>query len=198
MQCSTKRENNICVQGPRLYVLPKEAGIEILLFMSLLRSRMLRVVNPTQHVHSIVFQSQACLSFGALRSRLISPRHQQTIRSLTATSLLRDPPSSHPSNGDRGPASEEESRTDFSSLDVLANSPPPATAVETCLSDGFDLSNGVMIRDSGCLLVGGEAFEWRPWQVTTPRRSIFNTKGQWDVAEEAWALLEVVWPRPGE
>lgn len=165
--------------------------------MSLLRPRTLRVGNATQYIQSIVIPNGAYPPHTALRSRLIPPRHKKTTRSLTTTTLLRTSPSFHPSNVDRGPASEEETRTEFSSLDVLANSPPPATAVEACLRDGFDLSNGVMIRKSGCLLVGGEAFEWRPWNVTTPRSPIVNTKGQWDVAEEAWALLELVWPRPG-
>ena len=163
--------------------------------MSLLGPRMLRLSHTTQ---SIVNPNRLYLPYNALRSRLIPPRHQQTFRSLKSTSSLRSPPSSRPSHVDRGPVSDEDTQTDFSSLDVLANSPPPTTAVEACLSDGFDLSNGVMIREgSGCLLVGGEAFEWRPWKVTTPRSPIVNKKGQWDVAKEAWALLEVVWPRPG-
>lgn len=167
-------------------------------FMSLLGSQIRRVSHPTQRILSIVVPNRAHLPHSALRLRLTSPRHQQSIRPLTFTTLLRTPSSPPPSNIDRGPISEEDTRTDFSSLDVLAESPPPATAVEQCLSDGFDLSNGVKIREgSGCLLVGGEAFEWRPWKVTTPRSPIVNRKGQWDVAQAAWALLEVVWPRPG-
>ena len=166
--------------------------------MSLLGPRMLRIGHSAQYVQSIIIPNRAYLPSSFLRSPVTSPRHQQISRFLTSTTLLRTPPSFFPSNDDRGPVSEEDTRTGFSSFDVLANSPPPATAIETCYSDGFDLSNGVRIRDgSGCLLVGGEAFEWRPWKGTTPRSPIVNRKGQWEVAEEAWALLEVVWPRPG-
>lgn len=25
-----------------------------------------------------------------------------------------------------------------------------------------------------------------------------NEKGQWDVGREAWGLLELLWPKPGE
>ena len=43
------------------------------------------------------------------------------------------------------------------------------------------------------MLVGGEAFVWRPWD----RRRLLNAKGQWDVKAEAWGILELVWPKPG-
>lgn len=167
-------------------------------FISLLGPRLLRVSHPTQHIQSIVISSRGYVLPSALRSRRSFPHHQQTIRFLTPATSLRTPRSFIPSKTDRGPISEEDTQTEFSSLDVLAHSPPPTTAVDACLNDGFHLGNGVKIRGgSGCLLVGGEAFEWRPWEVTTQRSPMVNGKGQWDVAKEAWALLEMVWPRPG-
>lgn len=171
-------------------------GVELFFFMSLLGPRILRVSLPARYVKSIAISRGAYLPLNASRTRLTSPHHQQTIRFFTPTTLLKTPPSSFSSNDGRDSVSEN-TRTDFSSLDVLADAPPPTTAVELCLNDGFNLSNGVRIRGSGCLLVGGEAFEWRPWKATTPPSRIINKKGQWDVAKEAWALLEVVWPRPG-
>jgi hypothetical protein len=50
--------------------------------------------------------------------------------------------------------------------------------------------------------VGGEAFGWRPWDVRTQGENaggkrLLNGKGQWEVDEGAWGLLEVVWPKPG-
>lgn len=82
-------------------------------------------------------------------------------------------------------------------MDVLGNTPPPTTAIDACLSDGFHLDNGVKIGGgSGCLLVGGEAFGWRPWEVAGGGGMV-NKKGQWDVGDGAWGVLEVVWPKPG-
>jgi hypothetical protein len=165
--------------------------------MSVRGPRLLRIVHPTQHIRTAIIP---CPNYSPLPSRLPSPPHSQPIRFLTRTALLRTPPPPpHPLSNDRGPVSEEDTQTDFSTLDVLANSPPPATAVDACLPDGFHLSNGLKIGGgSGCLLVGGEAFEWRPWDVSRSPRPMINGKGQWDVAKEAWALLEVVWPKPGE
>lgn len=47
------------------------------------------------------------------------------------------------------------------------------------------------------LLVAGEAFAWRPWEAGRESLRLVNGKGQWDVEDEAWGLLELVWPKPG-
>jgi NADH dehydrogenase [ubiquinone] 1 alpha subcomplex assembly factor 3 len=70
------------------------------------------------------------------------------------------------------------------------------------------------MRVSGCglMLVGGEAFRWRPW-VREGRKEgtvgegavredamtgrLKNQRGQWDVPDGAWGLLELVFPKPG-
>ncbi|KAK4167693.1 hypothetical protein QBC43DRAFT_311289 [Cladorrhinum sp. PSN259] len=84
--------------------------------------------------------------------------------------------------------------TDLSALDVLGNTPIPATSIDVCHSDGFTLNSGVNIWDgAGALLIGGEAFEWRPW---TTNKMLLNAKGQWEVEDEAWGVLSLVWPRP--
>lgn len=108
-----------------------------------------------------------------------------------------------PQTHDRGPRSEEKTQTDFAELNVLGNIPTPATAVDACLDDGFHLDNGVKITNGdGVLLVAGESFAWRPWQslknTENPKRSMVNEKGQFELPEEAWGLLSLVWPRPGE
>ncbi len=85
--------------------------------------------------------------------------------------------------------------TDFGRMDVLADTPVPSTAVEACLRDGFQLSSGLSIRGgNGVLLVGGEAFSWKPWRAG---KSLVNGKGQWGVDSDAFGLLGLVWPRPG-
>jgi NADH dehydrogenase [ubiquinone] 1 alpha subcomplex assembly factor 3 len=67
------------------------------------------------------------------------------------------------------------------------------------MPSGFQLSNGARISDgSGVLLIGGEAFRWRPWQArpsSEPFR-LLNKKGQWDVAPDTLNLLAPLWPRP--
>lgn len=85
--------------------------------------------------------------------------------------------------------------TDFSRMDMLGQTPAPSTSVDICSSDGFKLNSGVSIyHGSGVLLVGGEAFEWQPWGRDM---RLVNAKGQWEVPENAWGLLDLLWPRPG-
>ena len=106
-------------------------------------------------------------------------------------------------SSDRGPASKEDTQTDFGSMNVLGNTPAPTTAIDACLSDGFHFDSGLKISEgSGCLLVGGEAFSWRPWEAgSRPKGSgrgrMTNKKGQWDVEKEAWGILDLMWPKPG-
>ena len=68
-----------------------------------------------------------------------------------------------PKSKDRGPASKEDTQTDFGALDVLGGMPPPTTGIVACMEDGFALNNGSRITGAGVMLVGGEAFKWRPW-----------------------------------
>ncbi len=54
---------------------------------------------------------------------------------------------------------------------------------------------------SGALLVGGEAFSWRPWETATSpdgKKKLLNARGQFEVGDGAWGLFGVVWPKPGE
>ena len=114
--------------------------------------------------------------------------------------LSSPPPSAPPKSADRGPESTEKTVTDFGTMDVLSTTPPPTTSIDACVSDGFHFGNGLKITGgSGCLLVAGEAFTWRPWEVRSDRRrSMLNGKGQWDAPGNAWGLLDVVWPKPGQ
>ncbi|KAK8076695.1 NADH dehydrogenase [Apiospora phragmitis] len=105
--------------------------------------------------------------------------------------------------------------TDFGALDVLGNTPVPSTSVDICMWSGFQLNNGTRVTDgSGVLLVGGEAFSWRPWEAKSSSSSssssstttnnkegsspfrLLNEKGQWDVDASTLGLLGVIWPRP--
>jgi NADH dehydrogenase [ubiquinone] 1 alpha subcomplex assembly factor 3 len=78
----------------------------------------------------------------------------------------------------------------------------PSTSIDACLWDGFHLNNGVKItQGAGVLLVGGEAFGWRPWDARKGKgkegKRLLNERGQWEVDDSAWGLLELVWPKPG-
>ncbi|KAL6236584.1 hypothetical protein BDW75DRAFT_239096 [Aspergillus navahoensis] len=106
---------------------------------------------------------------------------------------------SKPRTHDRGPPSKEDTQTDFAALNVLGNIPTPTTAVDACLDAGFHLDNGVKITGGdGMMLVGGEAFTWRPWMSKKDggKDSMINAKGQFEVDEQAWGILDLVWPRP--
>ncbi|EME83475.1 uncharacterized protein MYCFIDRAFT_17662, partial [Pseudocercospora fijiensis CIRAD86] len=105
-----------------------------------------------------------------------------------------------PKSKDRGPKSEEDTQTDFSAMNVLGNTPPPTTAVDACMDDGFALDSGLRVVGSGVLLVGGECFRWRPWVREGRAPSISghlrNSKGQLDIPRHAWGILDLVWPKP--
>jgi hypothetical protein len=131
-----------------------------------------------------------------------------------SSTLLRTPPA--PKSTDRGPVSDEKTQTDFSVLDVFANTTAPTTAVDSCMPDGFALNSGLKVTGSGVLLIAGEAFKWRPWirkgrkegtigsgaagddnkGVKSVGGSLQNKKGQWDVAQHSWGVLELAWPKP--
>ena len=119
---------------------------------------------------------------------------------------------SKPANHDRGPQSNEDTQTDFAALDVLGSIPVPTTAVDACLDSGFHLNSGLKITGGdGVLLVGGEVFTWRPWKATAggaggsgkggekgEKAGMVNGRGQFELDEQVWGVLGVVWPRPGE
>ena len=110
---------------------------------------------------------------------------------------------SHKPSGqrERDPEGSEHKQADLNALNVLGDIPAPTTAVDATLDDGFHLDNGVKIRNGdGALLVGGEAFAWRPWlkRPSGSKAEMINKKGQFELDEEVWGLLGLVWPRPGE
>ncbi|TID15938.1 hypothetical protein E6O75_ATG08996 [Venturia nashicola] len=112
--------------------------------------------------------------------------------------------SSPPKSRDRGPASKEDTQTDFGALNVLGGTPPPATSIDATTNDGFAFSNNTKISGTGVMLVSGEVFRWRPWVREkssndvdgVQKRTLLNAKGQWDVDETAWGVLDIVWPKP--
>lgn len=68
-----------------------------------------------------------------------------------------------------------------------------------------------IVGGTGVLLLGGEAFGWRPWEAGKVEKGeygagsgqigegkrLVNKKGQWEVDDDAWGLLGLVWPKPG-
>jgi len=150
-----------------------------------------------------------CASAPKPRPATFTARRQTRSLHATRSSLLQSRP---PKSRDRGPKSDEDTQTDFSALDVLRNTVAPATSIDACTSDGFALNNQMRISGSGILLVGGEAFRWRPWlqdgrkegtaaQGGTGEHAmtgkLLNARGQWVVHEGAWGVLELVYPKPG-
>lgn len=148
---------------------------------------------------------------GVLRPQAFRPQ----ARCLHFTSPM-GVPSAPPKTKDRGPASKEDTQTDFNAMNILSNTPAPTTAVDACMYDGFALNSGLKVTGSGVMLVGGEAFRWRPWVregrkegtiglggtgdddkgVRSMAGKLRNTKGQFDVDKLAWGVLDLVWPKP--
>ncbi|CAG7560394.1 unnamed protein product [Fusarium equiseti] len=86
--------------------------------------------------------------------------------------------------------------TDFSELDVLGNTPAPSTSVDVCMYDGFGLNSGITITGgNGVLLIDGEVFKWRPWEAKGSM-NLVNKKGQFELPPNAFALFDLLYPRP--
>ncbi|KAF5720713.1 NADH dehydrogenase 1 alpha subcomplex assembly factor 3 [Fusarium globosum] len=86
--------------------------------------------------------------------------------------------------------------TDFAELDVLGNTPAPSTSVDVCMYDGFGLNSGVTVTGgNGVLLIDGEVFNWRPWEAKGSM-NLVNKKGQFELPPKAFALFDLLWPRP--
>ncbi|KAJ4040331.1 hypothetical protein NW758_008272 [Fusarium oxysporum] len=87
--------------------------------------------------------------------------------------------------------------TDFAELDVLGNTPAPSTSVDVCMYDGFGLNSGITVTGgNGVLLIDGEVFNWRPWEAKGSM-NLVNKKGQFELPPKAFALFDLLWPRPG-
>ncbi|CBF77347.1 alkaline phosphatase PHO8 [Aspergillus nidulans FGSC A4] len=143
------------------------------------------------------FQSPIAVAFASPHRSNSSSNGSTHIR--PARMVSRAHPSK-PRTHDRGPPSKEDTQTDFAALNVLGNIPTPTTAVDACLDTGFHLDNGVKITGGdGVMLVGGEAFTWRPWMSKKDgtKNNMINAKGQFEVDEQVWGILDLVWPRPG-
>ncbi|KAK4186635.1 hypothetical protein QBC35DRAFT_265539 [Podospora australis] len=155
--------------------------------LSLLKRRILTTSSPlfAQRLPAL-FSSTTAL---ALRSS------RKNAPALFSTSQYHNKSSGSSGSGNPERAPDQPPPTDFSQLDVLANTPIPSTAIDVSHRDGFMLNSGIDISGGkGALLVNGEAFAWTPWSPDTKR--MINQKGQWEVPAEAFGLFEMIWPRP--
>lgn len=95
-------------------------------------------------------------------------------------------------------SSQATAPANLSELDMLGNTPAPSTSVDVVTFDGFGLNSGITIDGGdGALLVNGEAFAWRPWEVRGEKRMV-NDKGQFDIPKESLSVFSMLWPRPGK
>ncbi|KAI0127855.1 hypothetical protein BJ170DRAFT_595709 [Xylariales sp. AK1849] len=135
-------------------------------------------------------QSRHLQVFSVSPRRPHTPRLSNIYKTINTTTLsFHTTPSRNATSGDGSPPP-----TDFGALDVLGNTPIPSTAIDVCTSSGFVLNNGARITDgSGVLVVGGEAFKWRPWPTT---QRLQNPKGQFSISASSLSLLGQLWPRP--
>jgi NADH dehydrogenase [ubiquinone] 1 alpha subcomplex assembly factor 3 len=62
---------------------------------------------------------------------------------------------------------------------------------------GFHLNNGIRTTDgSGILLLGGEAFTWRPWGPSSTIGSLLSRTGILNIEPSMFGLLDVLYPKP--
>ncbi|KAI0480265.1 hypothetical protein GGR56DRAFT_625396 [Xylariaceae sp. FL0804] len=196
-------------------------------------SRPIAAILPSPITTTTTFQSTIaaggprCLHHHLLYLRRIRPTHAHAPpRRLASSSPSHhshvSAPRPSPPPRDGGNPREQQSTTasELERRDVLAGTPPPATAVDVCAADGFALNSGARVGGgAGVLLVNGEAFAWRPWLAREGREGeedssggsgsgsgtrrtvgdgprLLNARGQWHVPDEALGLLSLLWPRP--
>lgn len=157
-------------------------------------------ITPTTNTATIALRSSRVALPCTAASTIFnaSSRRYNSTESPRPTRMIPRSHAHKPISHERGPAVQENTSTDLNALNVLGNIPAPTTAVEATLDDGFHLDNGLKVRNGdGVLLVGGEAFTWRPWAMKGSKAEMVNKKGQFEVDEEVWGVLGLVWPRPG-
>lgn len=138
-----------------------------------------------------------CRSAATTRSIAPSSPHCRTLSSSLYRPAAPRTPAGLPKSHDRGPASTEDTQTDFGALDVLRNTKIPATNIDACTTKGFHLNNGTKTDDgSGILLLGGEAFRWRPWGPDKTVGGLLSRTGVLNVEKEMFGLLDVLYPKP--
>ncbi|CAJ2506391.1 Uu.00g005210.m01.CDS01 [Anthostomella pinea] len=158
----------------------------------------IRTCRPLSAVTSVL-RSQERQSSRQLSTAISTTTTTRTIRPPTSTPRTHLRPTTasiHITPSRRRGDDNLPPATDFGALDVLGNTPVPSSSVDICMSDGFHLNSGARILNgAGVLLIGGEAFTWRPWLPRGGHR-LLNAKGQWEVPNESLSLLSLLWPRP--
>ncbi|KAL6253079.1 hypothetical protein RBB50_000799 [Rhinocladiella similis] len=108
-----------------------------------------------------------------------------------------------PKSHDRGPASTEDTQTDFSAMDILTTSgvAVPATAIDACTHDGFHLNNGTQTHSGmGVMLLDGETFVWTPWDTSASTAGGFSTflskRGTITFPPSSLGILGLLYPKP--
>lgn len=85
----------------------------------------------------------------------------------------------------------------FTSLNVYEDIPPPGSAIDTIVHNGFVFSNGVRFYDgSGALLVDNEIFKWRPTERGSEVERKALKTGILELGPDVWGMLDVVNPKP--
>ncbi|KAI4592229.1 hypothetical protein KJ359_011381 [Pestalotiopsis sp. 9143b] len=180
----------------------------------------LRICRPAGAPSSILQRAAGCcqhISHSAKASSasahpLQSSRRQRPVAAnaapfsrAPAVASFHTTPAAHASRAQQ--PSGNPAATSLGLLDVLGNIPAPSTSVDICMSSGFVLNSGARVTDgSGIILVGGEAFRWRPWELSSPTSTspdgkkegprVQNKKGQYDVPPPSLSLFAHLWPRP--
>ena len=161
--------------------------------------------NSSHHYHSQIPVHYDRLPSPSQRA----PSHPQARPFTTSLSHPAPPPpfskSRAPKTHDRGPTSQETTQTDFSAMDIFntASVQTPATAIDACTPDGFHLNNGTKTSGgAGILLVGGEAFTWRPWDTSTAAgsapsaASLLSGTGVLSLPPQSLSVLALLYPKP--
>ncbi|KAI3337011.1 hypothetical protein HD806DRAFT_24418 [Xylariaceae sp. AK1471] len=156
---------------------------------------LIRISRPIGAAAALAVRRQCYSSCRPLSTA--SPSYTFRPSSTTTTKSFSYPTASfHATKCHQNTGDEPRPPTDFAAMDVLGNTPVPSTAVDICQSDGFQLNSGAKILEGqGVILVGGEAFAWRPWLPRGEHR-LLNAKGQWEIPNETMGLLSLLWPRP--
>ncbi|KAL9055040.1 MAG: hypothetical protein Q9162_003805 [Coniocarpon cinnabarinum] len=186
-----------------------------------------RSFSPLQRQRAATFFARASTfrRIPSFRHTTTPHNHPTSSRTFSGSASRLASPSKRPaSNPDRGPASSEDTQTDFNALNVLGATNAPTTSIDECTDSSFLLDSGLKITDGdGVMLVGSEAFVWRPWMAAADDSSatssfqekpsqitrgidldhsgngtggLVATPGVFKIPASAFGILALVWPKP--